>query len=146
MYLCRFCVIKVWVMRMEEIKKRKPTRLKNFDYNKIGAYFITICPENRRQILSNINVGGNIQGCRNLFLLSKDFATKSMDKTFGKDILTTTLFVTVRITRSIFGISTKILCGGFMTNYIRKNNKKGTVSVRFLFVLCNFRDREAASS
>lgn len=138
MYLCRFCVIVVWVMKMnkeKELPKRKPTRLKNFDYNKIGAYFITICTENRRQILSNINVGGNIQGCRNLFLLLKDFATKSMDKTFGKDILTTTSFATVRITRSIFGISTKILCGGFMTNYIRKNNKKGTVSVRFLFVL-----------
>ena len=48
----------------------------------------------------------------------------------------TTLFATARITRSIFGISTKILCGGFMTNYMQKNNKKGTVSVRFLFALC----------
>lgn len=40
-----------------ELKNRKPTRLKGFDYKKIGAYFITICTENRRQILSRIVVG-----------------------------------------------------------------------------------------
>ena len=33
---------------------RKPTRLKNFDYSSKGAYFITICTENRRRILSRI--------------------------------------------------------------------------------------------
>ncbi|MBR2387169.1 MAG: transposase [Clostridia bacterium] len=38
----------------KDLPQRKPTRLKNFDYNKIGAYFITICTENRRQILSRI--------------------------------------------------------------------------------------------
>ncbi len=35
--------------------KRKQTRLKNFDYNNIGAYFVTICTENRQCILSNIS-------------------------------------------------------------------------------------------
>ncbi len=39
--------------------KRKPTRLRDFDYNSSGAYFITICTENRRQILSHI-VGGDV--------------------------------------------------------------------------------------
>ena len=34
--------------------KRKPTRLKNFDYNSAGAYFITICTSNRKRILSDI--------------------------------------------------------------------------------------------
>jgi len=38
----------------KDLPQRKPTRLKNFDYNKIGAYIITICTENRRQILSRI--------------------------------------------------------------------------------------------
>ena len=41
--------------------KRKPTRLKTFDYNAIGAYFITLCTENRRQILSRI-VGVDVLG------------------------------------------------------------------------------------
>ena len=43
----------------KELIKRKPTRLKNFDYNSTGAYFITICTENRREILSRI-VGGDV--------------------------------------------------------------------------------------
>ncbi|MBE6680092.1 MAG: hypothetical protein E7598_06180 [Ruminococcaceae bacterium] len=38
----------------KEIQKRKPTRLKDFDYNMAGAYFITICTRNRRNILSTI--------------------------------------------------------------------------------------------
>ena len=41
-----------------ELPKRKPTRWKQFDYNKNGAYFITICTANRKQILSRI-VGGD---------------------------------------------------------------------------------------
>ncbi len=41
--------------------KRKPTRLKNFDYSTVGAYFITICTEHRREILSRI-VGVDVLG------------------------------------------------------------------------------------
>ena len=37
-----------------EFVKRKPTRLKDFDYSSSGAYFITICTQNRRNILSKI--------------------------------------------------------------------------------------------
>ena len=48
-------------MRMtKDFPKRKPTRLKGFDYNNSGVYFITICTENREHILSQI-VGGNEQ-------------------------------------------------------------------------------------
>ena len=36
---------------------RKPTRLKGYDYSTPGAYFITICTHNRRQLLSRIVVG-----------------------------------------------------------------------------------------
>ncbi len=43
----------------KELPKRKPTRAQNFDYNSVGAYFITICTENRRKILSRI-VGGDV--------------------------------------------------------------------------------------
>ena len=43
----------------KKLPKRKATRLKNYDYNTTGAYFITICTEDRRQILSRI-VGGDV--------------------------------------------------------------------------------------
>ncbi len=39
------------------LPKRKPTRLRNYDYNTAGAYFITICTKDRRCILSDISVG-----------------------------------------------------------------------------------------
>lgn len=42
---------------MTNLPKRKPTRLKDFDYSAPGAYFVTICTQNRRKILSNIIVG-----------------------------------------------------------------------------------------
>ncbi|MEE1244440.1 MAG: hypothetical protein UHM16_02065 [Acutalibacteraceae bacterium] len=37
-----------------ELPKRKPTRLKNYDYSGDGAYFITICTHNRKKLFSNI--------------------------------------------------------------------------------------------
>ncbi len=49
-------------MSMEKerkLPKRKPTRLHGFDYSSAGAYFITICTQNRRCILSSI-VGGDV--------------------------------------------------------------------------------------
>ena len=37
-----------------ELPKRKPTRLKGYDYSTAGAYFITICVKDRKQLLSKI--------------------------------------------------------------------------------------------
>ncbi len=34
--------------------KRKPTRLKNYNYSSDGAYFITICAHNRKTLFSTI--------------------------------------------------------------------------------------------
>ena len=36
------------------LSKRKPTRLKGYDYSLPGAYFITICTRNRKCLFSNI--------------------------------------------------------------------------------------------
>lgn len=36
------------------LQKRKPTRLKNYDYSTPGAYFITLCTHNRKCLFSNI--------------------------------------------------------------------------------------------
>lgn len=38
----------------KEFCTRKPNRLPDFDYSSNGAYFVTICTENRRNILSEI--------------------------------------------------------------------------------------------
>ena len=46
-----------WVMKMDEEKelpKRKDPRLKGFDYGTTGAYFLTICTQNRKNILGAI--------------------------------------------------------------------------------------------
>ncbi len=40
-----------------ELPKRKPTRLKEYDYSSPGAYFVTICTKNRKELLSEIIVG-----------------------------------------------------------------------------------------
>ena len=37
-----------------DLPKRKPTRLKKYNYSNNGAYFITICTHNKRKILCNI--------------------------------------------------------------------------------------------
>ena len=37
-----------------ELKKRKPNRLREYDYSAKGAYFVTICAQDRRKILSSI--------------------------------------------------------------------------------------------
>jgi len=38
----------------KELPKRSPLRLKEFDYSTSGAYFITICTKDRRNILSTV--------------------------------------------------------------------------------------------
>ena len=45
----------------KEFPKRKPTRLEKFDYNTVGVYFITVCTEKRKQILSHV-VGVDVLG------------------------------------------------------------------------------------
>ena len=42
------------------LPNRKPTRLKEYDYSTPGAYFVTICTQNREEILSSIIVGDGL--------------------------------------------------------------------------------------
>ncbi len=42
------------------LPKRKPTRLKGYDYSEPGAYFITICVKERKELLSEIIVGDGV--------------------------------------------------------------------------------------
>lgn len=43
---------------MNDLPKRKPLRMKNYDYSQNGCYFVTICTHNREKILSNVCRGG----------------------------------------------------------------------------------------
>ena len=42
------------------LPKRKDIRLKNYDYSSAGAYFLTICTQNRKNILSTIVGEGSL--------------------------------------------------------------------------------------
>ena len=42
-----------------DIQRRKPNRLKDYDYSSAGSYFITICTKDRQNILCEI-VGATI--------------------------------------------------------------------------------------
>ncbi len=46
--------VKMYLGDKMELPQRKPTRLKNYDYSGNGYYFVTICTDNRREILSHI--------------------------------------------------------------------------------------------
>jgi REP element-mobilizing transposase RayT len=39
---------------MKDFRKRKSTRLKEYDYSQFGYYFITICMKNRKEFFSKI--------------------------------------------------------------------------------------------
>ena len=46
-----------------ELPQRKQNRIENYDYSQQGAYFITICTQDRKKILSKISVGTPLPGC-----------------------------------------------------------------------------------
>ena len=45
-----------------DLPKRKQLRLPDYDYSSPGTYFVTICTQNRRCILSDIAVGADALG------------------------------------------------------------------------------------
>ena len=42
-----------------ESPKRKNIRLKDYNYSQNGAYFLTVCVKDRRELLGEIDVGTN---------------------------------------------------------------------------------------
>lgn len=46
----------------KELPKRKKIRLENYDYSSAGAYFVTVCTQNRKKLFwkDNTNVGADI--------------------------------------------------------------------------------------
>jgi REP element-mobilizing transposase RayT len=39
---------------VKELPQRKPTRLKNYDYSRNGAYFVTVCAKDRAELFGHI--------------------------------------------------------------------------------------------
>lgn len=52
------------------LPQRKQNRLNSYDYGQNGAYFITICVKDRKNILSIINVGTGVLDCPEIRLLN----------------------------------------------------------------------------
>ena len=46
-----------------EQPQRKPNRIPDYDYSQNGAYFVTICTQGRKPVLSKISVGTPVPGC-----------------------------------------------------------------------------------
>ena len=62
MFSLPICVIMGRVMKMDELKNRKTTRLKGADYNRNQAVFLTICTKEKQCILSRIVGTGVLDG------------------------------------------------------------------------------------
>ena len=59
--------------------KRKPTRLKGYDYGTPGAYFITICVKDRKQLLSKIFVGQGLAPAENRLTIYGNIAKEQIE-------------------------------------------------------------------
>ena len=62
-----------------ELQQRKPNRLCKYDYSQNGAYFITICTQDRRKILSEI-VGDGFPVPKPIGLLAEKLIYQIPDK------------------------------------------------------------------
>ncbi len=66
-------------MSAMDLPKRKPTRLKGYDYSTAGAYFVTICTKDRKQILSKISVGQGLAPAENNLTIYGNIAKKQIE-------------------------------------------------------------------
>ena len=66
-------------MNNTELQKRKPTRLKGYDYSTPGAYFITICVKDRKQLLSKIIVGQGLAPAENQLTIYGNIAKEQLE-------------------------------------------------------------------
>ena len=93
---------------MTNVKFHKPNRYKNYDYSKSGGYFITICTDYMKQILSKIDVNHVVANSdclkevvansvclkdvvANSVCLKKDVAISNRQKIEGQSEIATTI-------------------------------------------------------
>ena len=74
-----------------DLPKRKPTRLRDYDYSQNGYYFVTICSHNKQCIFSHVVGGGAFDApkihlseigkvCQNYIQSSNNIAEITVDK------------------------------------------------------------------
>ena len=68
---------------MEKFLSRKPTRLKNYNYGLQNLYFITICVQDRKQILSEIELCSKPDMKNTCLIQYEDFAMQIKLKPCG---------------------------------------------------------------
>ncbi len=61
------------------LPKRKPTRLKGYDYSTPGAYFVTICVKDKKELLSNITVGQGLAPAENHLSIYGNIAKEQIE-------------------------------------------------------------------
>ncbi len=77
----------------DKLPKRKALRLRNYDYDTPGAYFITICTHDRRNILSNVVGAIRESPLRSRSIISKAVgyikmnASKEINLRYGRETL-----------------------------------------------------------
>ena len=64
-------------MNSKDFPKRKGLRLKKYDYKSYGAYFITICTEDKKHILGKV-VGGDAHIAPHIEFQSMDLLLKNI--------------------------------------------------------------------
>ncbi len=62
-----------------EMFNRKPTRLKNYNYNTSGYYFVTVCTKNKQKILCDIVGTGVLDGPNTVMLKNGEIAKKHIE-------------------------------------------------------------------
>ncbi len=72
----------IWVNNMD-LPKRKEIRLKTWNYDNEGIYFITICVKDRKHILSKVCVGGGIPDAPYIELTEYGETAKSQFETMN---------------------------------------------------------------
>ena len=61
------------------MQERKQNRLQDYDYNQNGAYFVTICTQDRKPILSHIVGGGALDAPRVILTSIGEIARKYIE-------------------------------------------------------------------
>lgn len=67
------------MINIMNLPKRKPTRLKDYDYSSLGRYFITICTKEKKQLLSKIIVGQGLAPAVNQLTIYGSIAKEQIE-------------------------------------------------------------------
>ncbi len=124
-----------------DLPNRKQNRLENFDYSQNGAYFVTICVKDRKELLSNVIVGTGVLDCPQIHLLNHGIiAEKYINQLndFYNDILVDKYV----IMPDHIHLLLTILSGQSRTPVPTKLNNRNSIIARFVSTFKRFCNKE----